>query len=76
MLELSVSSKFNAEWALLTHLRDFGREAAGPWLEKHYKDIGHRSTLDTSFLFEESLRPAHLPEGAVRKKKEKPIMGN
>jgi len=67
MEELSVSSKFNAEWAFLTHLRDIGREAAGQWLEAHYGDIGNRTTFDLSFVFEESLSPAHLPEDVVRK---------
>ena len=66
MLDLSVSSKFNSEWAFLVYLRDAGREVAGEWLEAHFDDIGKRSTLDLSGLFEESLRPAHLSEGTVR----------
>ncbi len=71
MSELSVSSKFNAEWGFLIHLRDIGREAAGQWLEAHYEDIGNRSTFDVSFIFEESLSPAHLPEDVVRKPEDK-----
>ena len=66
MLGLGVSSKLNAEWAFLTHLRDRGREAAGDWLARHFEDVGTRNTLDLSWIFEESLRPAHLPEGAER----------
>ena len=66
MLELSVSSKFNAEWEFLTYLRDAGREAADQWLEQHFDDIGERSTFDLGFIFEESLSPAHLPEAAAR----------
>jgi len=66
MLGLGVSSKLNAEWAFLAHLRDRGRETAQCWLEQHYDDIGTRNTLDLSWIFEESLRPAHLPEGAAR----------
>ena len=69
MLKLSVSSKFNAEWDFLVYLRDAGREAAGHWLADHYDDIGRVSTFNISGLFEESLKPAHLPEGAVRVKK-------
>ena len=69
MLDLSVSSKFNAEWDFLVYLRDAGREAAGEWLEDHFDDIGKRSTVDLSGLFEESLRPGHLAEGTVRVKK-------
>jgi NTE family protein len=66
MLALGVSSKLNAEWAFLTHLRDRGRETAQDWLARHYDDIGTRNTLDLSWIFDESLRPAHLPEGAAR----------
>ena len=66
MLGLGVSSKLNAEWAFLTHLRDCGRKTAGDWLSQHYDDLGIRNTLDLSWIFDESLRPAHLPEGAER----------
>ena len=69
MLDLSVSSKFNAEWDFLVYLRDAGREAASEWLAAHFDDIGKRTTLDLSGLFEESLRPAHLAKGSVRVKK-------
>ena len=31
---------------LLTHLRDVGREAAGAWIEAHFDDLNHRSTVD------------------------------
>lgn len=66
MLGLGVSSKLNAEWAFLTHLRDCGRKTAQDWLCAHYEDIGNRTTLDLSWIFDESLMPAHLPEGAER----------
>jgi NTE family protein len=66
MLALRVSSKMNAEWAFLIYLRDRGREAARNWLEQHRDDLGTRSTLDISWVFSESLRPAHLEEGAER----------
>jgi NTE family protein len=66
MLALRVSSKLNAEWAFLTHLRDRGRKAAEDWLSKHYDDLGVRSTLDLSWVFSESLQPAHLEEGVER----------
>ena len=66
MLELGVSSKLNAEWAFLTYLRDRGRSAAQRWLSAHFDDLGVRNTLDLSWIFDESLKPAHLPEGAPR----------
>lgn len=43
---LQASSKLNAEWEFLTHLRDLGRETAKDWLDRHFDDIGHRSTID------------------------------
>jgi NTE family protein len=66
MQSLGVSSKMNAEWAFLTFLRDKGRAAADAWLAAHFDDIGVRSTFDVSWVLEESLRPAHLPEDADR----------
>jgi NTE family protein len=66
MLGLGVSSKLNAEWTFLTYLRDQGRKAAQNWLSRHYDDLGVRNTLDLSWIFDESLKPAHLPEDADR----------
>jgi NTE family protein len=43
---LHASSKLNAEWSFLTHLRDLGRDTARDWLDRHFDDIGNRSTLD------------------------------
>lgn len=43
---LSASSKLNAEWDFLTHLRDIGRDAAGKWLDSHFNDIGINGTVD------------------------------
>ncbi len=43
---LQASSKLNAEWDFLLHLRDVGRQTAKNWLDRHYEDIGERSTLD------------------------------
>ena len=66
MRDLGVSSKMNAEWSFLTFLRDTGQKAADRWLSAHFDDIGVRGTLDLSWVLEESLRPAHLPENADR----------
>lgn len=43
---LKASSKMNAEWDFLTELRDLGRKTAQEWLERHFDDIGNRSTID------------------------------
>lgn len=51
LLPLGASSKMNAEWAFLTHLRDLGRDTAKAWLKAHYDDIGERSTVDLRAMF-------------------------
>lgn len=43
---LSVSSKFNTEWAFLTHLHDVGYRSASDWLDQHFDNLGVRSTFD------------------------------
>jgi NTE family protein len=43
---LGASSKLNAEWDFLLHLRDTGRAAAQRWLAEHFDDLGDRSTID------------------------------
>ena len=52
LAELSASSKLNAEWSFLKHLRDIGRRAAESWLAAHFNDIGTRSTLDLKAMIE------------------------
>ncbi|WP_369807158.1 patatin-like phospholipase family protein [Ancylobacter radicis] len=46
LVALDASTKMNAEWEFLVYLRDIGREAAEAFLERHFDDIGVRSTLD------------------------------
>lgn len=43
---LQASSKMNAEWQFLTHLRDIGRRAAQAWAAENAEHVGHRSTID------------------------------
>lgn len=43
---LQASSKVNAEWRFLTHLRDIGRQAAEQWADAHYDSVGTRSSVD------------------------------
>lgn len=51
MRPLGASSKMNSEWAFLRHLFEIGRSAAGRWLDRHFDDIGQRSTLDLRQMF-------------------------
>ena len=46
MQKLSVTSKLNADWEFLTHLRDDGREFAEHWLDQHFVSLGNASTVD------------------------------
>lgn len=55
--QLEASSKLNAEWRYLTHLRDRGRERAAEWLALNFEDIGNRSTLDLDALFADFFQP-------------------
>ena len=52
MVQHDVSSKLNAEWEFLTHLRDKGRDYADRWLAEHFEQIGRESSVDvrTEFL--------------------------
>lgn len=61
LIDLSVSSKMNAEWDFLTYLRDLGRRTADEWLAAHFDSLGRKSTLDLPSLFEDSFHPIDLP---------------
>ena len=43
---MGASSKLNAEWPFLCHLRDIGRDAAGAWLEANHDRVGNEATFD------------------------------
>lgn len=49
---LGATSKLNAEWRFLEHLRDIGRDTAARWLDQHYDSIGRESTVDLRAMFE------------------------
>ncbi len=46
MTALGVSSKFNADWNFLCHLRDQGRKETEHWLAQNYNAIGERCSVD------------------------------
>ncbi|RAH98732.1 alpha/beta hydrolase [Acuticoccus sediminis] len=52
MVELSASSKLNAEWGFLRMLRDEGRKAADAFATEHGADVGVRSSFDFESLLE------------------------
>jgi NTE family protein len=51
MRDLGVSSKMNADWEFLTHLRDVGRERAEQWLTDNLDAVGKRTSVDLGALF-------------------------
>ena len=50
----------------MTCSRSIGWQATERWLDQHFDDLGERATWRPTFVFEESLKPAHLPEGTKR----------
>ena len=42
----TASTKMDTRWRFFVELRDAGREAAAAWLDRHYADVGVRSTVD------------------------------
>ncbi|MFK7992850.1 MAG: patatin-like phospholipase family protein [Granulosicoccus sp.] len=51
LMPLGASSKVNAEWKFLRHLRDIGRQTAESWLENNFDQIGIASTVDLPAMF-------------------------
>lgn len=49
---LGATSKLNAEWAFLCHLRDIGRDTARQWIDEHYERVGTASTVDLRSMFQ------------------------
>jgi len=47
----TAATRMDTSWSFFIELRDAGREAAGAWLERHYADIGARSTVDLRHEF-------------------------
>jgi NTE family protein len=46
LCDLSVPTKFSLDWRFLEDLRDRGRKEGAEWLDRHYKDLGTRSSVD------------------------------
>ncbi len=51
---LGASSKLNAEWVFLTHLRDIGYRAAGQWLDETFDKLGREASIDLRALFHDA----------------------
>lgn len=46
MSDLDAQSKYNTEWSFLNDLKEMGRREAQNWLQKHYKDLGKKSSVN------------------------------
>ena len=64
MAALGVSSKLNAEWAFLDHLRGIGWRAADRFLADHRDDLGARSTYPLDHVLWGSVGPAAIAHDA------------
>jgi len=51
MRNLGVTSKLNADWEFLTHLRDEGRRSAGIWLDENFSRLNRESTIDITSMY-------------------------
>jgi NTE family protein len=51
MRGLGVTSKLNADWEFLTHLRDEGRKSADSWLTANFPQLNRESTVDISSVY-------------------------
>ncbi len=45
--DFPASSRIKPDWSTISTLKERGRAAGIAWLERHYEDVGRRSTLDT-----------------------------
>src|SRR5262249_26329804 len=46
MQSLGTTSKLNADWEFLSHLKEIGRKQTGDWLEQNFDRLGVESTVD------------------------------
>jgi NTE family protein len=51
MRGLGASSKLNADGGFLRQLRALGRERAQVWIDRHFDDLGSRSTIDIRAVY-------------------------
>jgi NTE family protein len=51
MAKYGSASKFSINWDFLKQLRDAGRAAASAWLEQHFDDVGHNTTVDLAQVY-------------------------
>jgi NTE family protein len=56
LADLDASSKLNGEWAFLTHLKARGEAWAEAFLDRHFEDLGVRSSFDLRSLFTDCFR--------------------
>ena len=65
IVQFPASTKLNAEWAFLTHLRDIGRESAKQWLSSNFDKIGVAGSMELAPFYEAAqpsspyMRPRH-----------------
>ena len=56
LADLNASSKLNAEWSYLCHLRDLGRIRTDNWLQQHWDDLGNKETFTPEWILFENTK--------------------
>lgn len=51
MSNLSRSSKLNADWDFITHLRASGQQMGEEWIKANYKHVGVKSSIDVEKIY-------------------------
>jgi len=52
LCDLSVASKYDSAWDFLISMRDKGQKQAALWLDKHFTDLGKKTTADLEDFLE------------------------
>jgi NTE family protein len=68
LMQLSVSSKLNAEWEFLEYLHEVGRSTTDRWLQENFDKVGHEGTLDLKSLFLAGTAEEPYTEARIRKR--------
>ncbi|MGI9425042.1 MAG: patatin-like phospholipase family protein, partial [Hyphomicrobiaceae bacterium] len=57
IVQFPASTKMNAEWPFLKHLRDIGRQAAERWVSDNFEKVGREGTMELA-EFHEAAAPS------------------
>jgi NTE family protein len=64
MVKMNASSKLNVSWEFFCYLHNLGRDAASSWLDKNFKLIGEKSSINIEEAF-----LGHVQHPKIKKRK-------